>query len=93
MGLFLTEGALIGAMGALAGLAAAWLASFPGDRFAQHLIATQTPIQIDGSVFAFRAWMVLGVPAAVGLLTTLAAVYPAWRAARIDPIEALRQRG
>lgn len=93
MGLFLTEGALIGALGALAGLVGAWLAAFPGDRFAHHLISTQTPMQLDGSVFVFRTWMVLGVPAAVCLLTTLAAVYPAWRAARIDPIEALRQRG
>lgn len=93
MGLFLAEGALVGALGALIGLAGAWLASFPGDRFAQHLIATQTPMRLDGSVFIFRAWVVLGVPSAVCLLTTLAAVYPAWRAARIDPIEALRQRG
>ena len=93
MRLFLVEGGLIGVAGAVLGLAAAWLASFPGDRIAKHLVANHSPMQLDGSVFAFDLWLVVGVPLGVTLLSMLAAVYPARRAARLDPLEALRQRG
>jgi putative ABC transport system permease protein len=92
LALFLVEGGLIGAAGAVIGLLGAWLVSFPGDRIAQHLVATRTPMQLDQSVFVFPAWLVVGVPLAVCALTTLAGLYPARRAASIDPIEALRQR-
>ena len=92
MRLFLVEGGLIGVVGATLGLATAWLASFPGDRIAKHFVASQTPMQLDGSVFAFDLWLVIGVPLGVTILSMLAAVYPARRAARLDPLEALRQR-
>jgi putative ABC transport system permease protein len=90
--LFLMEGALIGAAGALVGLLASWLVSFPGDRVAYWLVAKQTAMRLEGSVFAFPLWLVAGVPVLVCLLTTAAAVTPSRRAAKIDPIAALRQR-
>jgi putative ABC transport system permease protein len=90
LALFLVEGGLIGAAGAVIGLLGAWLVSFPGDRIARHLVATKTPMQLDQSVFVFPLWLVVGVPLAVCALTTLAGLYPARRAASIDPIEALR---
>ena len=40
--------------------------------------------------FAFPAWLLVGVPAFACLTTTLAAVYPARRASRVDPVAALR---
>jgi putative ABC transport system permease protein len=92
LALFLMEGALIGAAGGLLGLLAGWLVSFPGDRLAVWLVARQTPMRLESSVFVFPPWLVIGVPLLVCLLTTMAAVYPARRAARIDPIAALRQR-
>ena len=90
LALFLVEGGIIGGAGAAVGLLGAWLVSFPGDRIASHLVATKTPMQLDQSVFAFPLWLVVGVPLAVCALTTLAGLYPARRAASIDPIEALR---
>jgi len=92
LALFLCEGAVTGAAGGALGMLAAWLASYPGDVFARWLVAAQTPMRLEVSVFAYPWWLVLGVPAGVTLLTIVAAAYPARRAAGIDPIEALRER-
>ncbi|MFM7149595.1 MAG: ABC transporter permease [Gemmataceae bacterium] len=91
MTLFLTEGAIIGALGAGLGLLGAWLVSFPGDHLARYLVASRTPMELSGSVFVFPWWLVALVPPAVCALTTFAAAYPAWQASRINPITALRR--
>jgi putative ABC transport system permease protein len=41
-------------------------------------------------VFAFPWWLVVGAPLFACLMTTAAAFYPARRAARVDPVKALR---
>jgi ABC-type lipoprotein release transport system permease subunit len=41
-------------------------------------------------LLVFPIWLVVGVPALVSLITTLAAWYPASRAARVDPVTSLR---
>jgi len=87
---FLTEGSLLGLVGGLLGLLAGWLASFPGDRIARSIVEKQTQTVLEQSLFVFPLWLVLGVPAFAVLVTTLAAVYPARRAARISPLQALR---
>jgi putative ABC transport system permease protein len=88
--LFLVEGTLIGLVGGSLGLLLSWLVSFPGDRVARSLAEKQTPIRLEESLFVFPWWITLGVPLFVSLLTMAAAVYPARRAARINPITALR---
>ncbi len=88
--LFLLEGAWIGLLGSALGLLCGWLASLPGDRIARRLAEQQTQTQLDHSLFVFPWWLVLGVPLFVTLLTMLAAVYPVRRAARVNPMTALR---
>jgi putative ABC transport system permease protein len=88
--LFLVEGAAIGGFGGLFGLLFAWLASFPGDAVARSIMEAQTKAPLAQSLFVFPAWIVLGVPAAAAGITVLAALYPARRAAKLDPIASLR---
>jgi putative ABC transport system permease protein len=88
--IFLVEGAAIGLVGGLLGLLLAWGFSGPGDAWMQSILEKNTTIRLHGSVFAFPTWLLLGVPGFACLTTTLAAVYPARRASRVDPVAALR---
>ncbi len=89
--LFLTEGALVGLVGGLTGLVLAWALSIPGDRLVRHLVQEQSREKlISESVFEFPFWLAAGSVLFAVLVTTLAALYPARRAARIEAVEALR---
>lgn len=50
----------------------------------------QTQTLVKETLFLFPPWLVVGVPALVSATTTLAALYPARRAARVDPVTSLR---
>jgi putative ABC transport system permease protein len=90
LAIFLVEGAMVGLLGGLLGLLLAWGVSFPADAWVRGLLASRTRIKLESSVFAFPWWLLLSGPAFACLATTLAAFYPARRAARIDPVTALR---
>ena len=76
--LFMTEAALLGVLGALIAVPVGLAGGWAATVYAD--IGLTVPL----------GWMVVAV--AVGLLVgALAGLYPAWRAARVDPIDALRR--
>jgi putative ABC transport system permease protein len=88
--IFLVEGALIGLIGSGIGLLLAWAASYPGDAWVRSMVMRDIKIELKGAIFVFPPWMAVTVLGFTVLVTTLAAVYPARHAARIDPVSALR---
>jgi putative ABC transport system permease protein len=88
--IFLIEGALIGVVGGLLGTLLAWAFSFPADHWVRGMISRDLKIDLKESLFTFPAWLTVGAVLFAMAVTTLAAVYPARRAARVQPLQALR---
>jgi putative ABC transport system permease protein len=90
LSIFLVEGALIGVTGGLMGLALSKIASIPGDAYVGSLVTERLKVELQESLFVFPLWLVLGAPLFACAITTLAALYPARRAAKVNPIKTLR---
>lgn len=91
LALFLTEGTVIGLLGGAIGLGVAWGLTFPGDRFVAKLIEEQSQGRFKvETIFEFPLWLPFATVAFATVVTTLAAFFPARRAAGMQPIEALR---
>jgi putative ABC transport system permease protein len=88
--IFLIEGSLIGFVGGGAGLLLAWGASYPGDMWVRSMVSRDIKVDLKSSLFVFPPWLLVTVIVFAVLVTTLAAVYPARRAAKIDAVAALR---
>ncbi|WEL22591.1 ABC transporter permease [Halorhabdus sp. BNX81] len=77
LGLFLAESVLLGSLGAVIGIPLGLGVGYAGSAYAE----VGFTIPVDWVVIAIAMGITIGV---------VAGLYPAWRAARVDPIEALR---
>ncbi|MFO0937415.1 MAG: FtsX-like permease family protein [Gemmataceae bacterium] len=89
--LFLAEGMAVGLIGGLIGVATACLLAVPADSLVFYLVRkVNENITKTTTIFEFPIWLTLGSVGFAVFITTVASWYPARRAARIEPVEALR---
>lgn len=86
--IFFFESSLIGLAGGIAGLALGWAASRVINPAINYFGARQGLPALE--YFSFPLWLCLGAIAFAVLISLLAGIYPARRAARVDPAVALR---
>jgi lipoprotein-releasing system permease protein len=87
LSVFALEGVLVAAVGAAAGVGAGAGLALLAQRWWQAGVAARTgkPFQV-----ALTPELLLGAAALAVVVGFLAALYPAWRAARVDPVEVIR---
>jgi ABC-type antimicrobial peptide transport system permease subunit len=87
--LFVAEAVGLATLGGLAGIASAWLLGLAID-LALTSVAHARGVTDTVSIFSVPWWLVLSSLAFIIAVALLVVAYPAWRAVRINPIDALR---
>jgi len=86
---FMLQGIVIGLVGTAAGLSAGVVSAYALDRY--HVMKLNPEVYFISHVpFANRPGNVVIVGAAALVIAFLATLYPAWKAARLHPVEAIR---
>ncbi|OGD27302.1 MAG: hypothetical protein A2V57_00155 [Candidatus Aminicenantes bacterium RBG_19FT_COMBO_65_30] len=86
--IFFFESGTIGLLGGAAGCVLGWAVSLVINRVVNFYMARQGMPDID--YFAFPFWIFLGAVGFSLLVSLVSGIYPARRAARVDPVIALR---
>ena len=90
MSMFLTEGALVGLMGGLGGLALGWAIAHFCTGTIRQILEARLREPVREPLFSFPWWLIVATPLFATLVTVLATLIPARRAAAVDPVETLR---
>ena len=88
--LFAWEAAAIGLVGGAAGIASALGLGMAVNRLAPQFLPEAASLS-HYQVFVFPWWLLIGAVAFATLIATLAGLYPAAKAARLDAVEALQR--
>ena len=88
--IFLVEASLTGLLGGLLGLLAGWGLTRIASIFIVRYFARNGIFEVP-ELFAYPVWLLAGAVLFAVLFSLLSGVLPANRAARVDPVEALRQ--
>lgn len=85
--IFFVEASAIGFLGAVFGILLGWVVTRVANFIMKTKIGDDMP---DVDLFSFPWWLILGAVSFSILVSLAAGLYPAIRAARVDPVEALR---
>jgi ABC-type antimicrobial peptide transport system permease subunit len=88
-GLFVVEASLIGLLGGIIGTILGWLLGKALNWLILEILHWQE-VPVQGTFFVVSWWLVLAALAFATLVGLLAGLYPAARAARLAPLDALR---
>ena len=87
--LFVVEASLIGLLGGVLGIVSGWLLGKGLNVLILEILRWQE-VPMEGTFFVVSWWLVLAALAFATLVGLLAGLYPAARAARLPPLDALR---
>jgi putative ABC transport system permease protein len=87
-GIFFVEAGVIGVTGGALGLVLGWIVTRVANAVANHYMRPEGVPPTD--LFYMPLWLILGALGFSILVSLLAGLYPAVRAARVDPVTALR---
>lgn len=89
--LMVCEGAMLGFVGAILSILASLFVAFIGHGFLEYYVENRLNAEIATSLFQFTLLPMLGVVVVAVAVCVVASILPAWRAARLDPIVAMRR--
>ena len=89
--LMIIEGAILGVVGAAIAILLSLLLGAAGQSLLKMYVESRTQTELAGSLFQFQILPAVAILVISVTLCVIASLLPAWRAARLDPVVAMRR--